>query len=215
MKSMGDHTGHVHTHGHVIHWARLYDVTTGWLGLGKRWRRRTVERAGVRPGERVLDVGCGPGVLTLLAKERVGQAGEAHGIDPSPEMIALAQTKAAKTGLAARFQIGAVQELPFPDGRFDVVLSSLMLHHVPDDLKGKAFAEIARVLRPGGRLVAVDFSGTGIRGRLLRLVGHRLRRSYVDDLVALMREAGLRPDALPARRQALVTIVARKPEASA
>jgi ubiquinone/menaquinone biosynthesis C-methylase UbiE len=75
-----------HTHGSVIHWARGYDFLTRLIGAGptSASRRNMIARAGLRPGEKVLDVGYGPGGMTILAAERVGTAGGAHGIDPSP-----------------------------------------------------------------------------------------------------------------------------------
>jgi len=114
----------------------------------------------------VLDVGCGTGTLTLVAKRWAGPEGEVHGLDAAPEMIEVARRKAEKAGVAVDFQVGLVEDIPFPDGVFDVVLSSLMLHHLPGDLKRKGFAEMWRVLKPGGRVLAVDFAPPD--SRLLR-----------------------------------------------
>src|SRR3972149_1795840 len=121
------------TGGSVIHWARLYDLLTSIFGMGSRSaiRQLIVDRAEPRPGEHVLDVGCGTGTLALLAKERVGAGGEVHGIDPSPEMIAVAGEKAAKVGADVRFQTGVIEDLPFPEGSFDLVLSSFIPHPLP------------------------------------------------------------------------------------
>ena len=137
------------TSGSVIHWARWYDLGTWLISFGRApaIRRRTVELAAIREGEDVLDVGCGTGTLTLAAKRQAG-AGEVGGIDASPEMIGVARRKAAKRGVDVDFRVALIEQLPFPDGTFDLVLSSLMLHHLPDELKREGFAEICRVLKP-------------------------------------------------------------------
>jgi ubiquinone/menaquinone biosynthesis C-methylase UbiE len=184
------------TSGKVIHWARFYDAVAFLMSFGreKRMRRETVERAGVLPGQSVLDVGCGTGSLTLAAKTIAGPAGQVHGIDPSPEMIVVSRRKAARARADIDFRVAVVEDLPFPDSSFDVVLSSLMLHHLPDDLKRKGFAEIARVLKPGGVFFAVDLA-TGSNAFL----GRRLARHFIhksqDDLASLtpmLAEAGFR-----------------------
>ncbi len=161
------HGGDPHSHaeaapqttGRLIHWAKRYDLCVQVVGLGqaKRLRRMTIDLANVRPGERILDVGCGTGDLTLLAQERVGSSGQAAGIDASPEMIDVARRKAARARSGADFRLSAIERMPFPDGAFDVVFSSLMMHHLPDDLQPQALAEVRRVITPGGRLVIVDF----------------------------------------------------------
>jgi demethylmenaquinone methyltransferase/2-methoxy-6-polyprenyl-1,4-benzoquinol methylase/phosphoethanolamine N-methyltransferase len=92
----------------------------------------------------VLDVGCGTGALTLLAKKHTGSAGQVCGLDASPEMIEVARHKATRAHADVDFRVGVVEQLPYPDGSFDVVLSSLMMHHLPADLKPKALAEIRR-----------------------------------------------------------------------
>jgi demethylmenaquinone methyltransferase/2-methoxy-6-polyprenyl-1,4-benzoquinol methylase/phosphoethanolamine N-methyltransferase len=161
------------------------------FGRAPAIRRKTVELAGIREGELVLDVGCGTGTLTVAAK-RVAGAGGVDGIDASPEMIEVAREKAAKKGLEVDFQVGLIEQLPFGDDHFDVVLSSLMLHHLPDDLKRKGFAEVYRVLKPGGRFLAVDLSGrAGLIGHIMALFGHGLDESYIERLKAMAQEAGL------------------------
>lgn len=203
------------TRGSVIHWARFYDILTGALGMGSgsAVRAATLDCAELRAGERVLDVGCGPGTLALLAKQRVAD-GEVHGIDPSPEMIDRATGKAAKAGADVRFQTAVIEDLPFPDDSFDLVMSSFMLHHLPDDLKQKGFAEIARILRPGGRLLAVDMTGRGsFFWRVMSLVGHKFPDDYGDRLTDMMRDAHLSPEVLPSERQ-YVFIRAKKATSS-
>jgi demethylmenaquinone methyltransferase/2-methoxy-6-polyprenyl-1,4-benzoquinol methylase/phosphoethanolamine N-methyltransferase len=155
------------TTGNVIHWAGRYGAVVQILALGQagRLRRKSIEFAQIMPGERVLDVGCGTGDLTLLAQERAGSTGQVCGLDPSPEMIEVARGKAVRQRAAVDFRVGVIERLPYPDGSFDVVLSSLMMHHLPADLKPIALAEIRRVLcrpdtvsgEPTGRLVIIDF----------------------------------------------------------
>ena len=105
----------------------------------------------------MLDVGCGTGTLALEVARRAGRAGRVVGVDPSTEQIARARSKAARHNVPIDFQIGVIEQLPFPDQTFDVVLSTLMMHHLPAPLKRQGLAEIARVLKPGGRLIIADF----------------------------------------------------------
>jgi ubiquinone/menaquinone biosynthesis C-methylase UbiE/protein-S-isoprenylcysteine O-methyltransferase Ste14 len=145
------------TRGVVMNWqAPFYDRGCRAVGLGRNFRDATLRHAALTPGERVLDVGCGTGVLTRLAAQAAGPSGRAVGIDPAPGMIAVARENAAQTGSQAEFKLAAIEHLPFADASFDVVLSSMMLHHLPPDLKQEGLAEVYRVLKPGGRLVAVD-----------------------------------------------------------
>ena len=182
------------TRGRTIrHWAPFYEVA-GWLmsfGQLPAIRRKSLAVAGLQPGERVLDVGCGPGSLTAPAARKVGNDGKAAGIDASPEMIDVATRKAKNQGLEIDFRVAPIETLPFGDGEFDVVLSSLMLHHLPDDVKAQGLGEIIRVLRPGGRLVAIDIAGGhGPLSFLMGVFGHKLPRDYAERLQGMMRTAG-------------------------
>ena len=147
------------TKGRIITWAWFYDFVVVFLSLGREQsiRRMTLDLAQLHTGESVLDVGCGTGTLTRLARERVGKSGEVYGIDAAPQMITVARSKAAKRNLVIDFRVGLIEKLAFPDDSFDVVLSSLMMHHLPEELKRQGLAEIARVLKPGGRLLILDF----------------------------------------------------------
>lgn len=116
----------------------------------------------LRPGDAVLDLGCGAGFDALVAAQLVGPAGRVVGIDLSPEMLAVAEAGRAEVGFSrVEFRAAAVEALPFPDASFDVALSNGVLNLVPD--KPAALREIFRVLRPGGRLQACDISLVGER----------------------------------------------------
>ncbi len=105
----------------------------------------------------MLDAACGSGSLTLTAKAAAGPKGKVVGVDAAPEMIAVAKEKAARARLDVAFEVGLIEKLAFPDASFDVVISRLAIHHLPDDLKRAGFAEFLRVLKPGGRLLIADF----------------------------------------------------------
>jgi demethylmenaquinone methyltransferase/2-methoxy-6-polyprenyl-1,4-benzoquinol methylase/phosphoethanolamine N-methyltransferase len=175
-------------------WARFYDVVAWAMSFGQEpaIRRQTIAVANLAPGEKVLDVGCGTGTLAIAAARRVGPEGEVHGTDASPEMIAVASSKAASKHVPDRFRVAAIENLPFADDSFDVVLSSFMLHHLPDDVKAQGFAEIKRVLKPGGRFLAVDLSGSrSVLGHIMSALGHSMKEGYVDGLKAMFSDAGL------------------------
>src|ERR1019366_3931841 len=139
-----------------------YDLMAGFIdiflfhGQVPQLRRRAANLAHIQPGEQVLDVGCGTGTLAIEVQQRVGATGSVAGIDPETQQIARANSKAARRKVPIEFQIGVIEHLPFPDQTFDVVLSTLMMHHLPAGLKHQALFEIARVLKPGGRLVIAD-----------------------------------------------------------
>ncbi len=193
--------GSTHTHehgtqttGNTIHWADRYDrvVRLMTLGTDKALRRMTVEMAQVKPGDTVLEVGCGTGELTLAAKKSAGSGGKVYGIDASPEMVEYARQKSVAAGVEIEFRDDPIEKLSFADESFDVVLSSLMMHHLPDDLKRKGLAEVYRVLKPGGRLFIVDFRRpTNFLGHIMTaLLRHRNIHTGAQDLPALLRAAG-------------------------
>jgi arsenite methyltransferase len=106
-------------------------------------------------GERVLDLGSGAGTDSLVAAQMVGEDGRVTGIDMTPEMLAKARAAAAEMGATSvEFVEGEVERLPFADASFDVVISNGVIDLIPD--KDAVFSEIARVLRPGGRLQVAD-----------------------------------------------------------
>ena len=111
--------------------------------------------ARLQPGETVLDIGCGAGMDLLLAARRVGQSGRAIGVDMTPAMAERARASSQAMGLSnVEVRLGDALELPVDDGSVDVVISNGVINLVPD--KEKAYAEIFRVLKPGGRLQLRD-----------------------------------------------------------
>jgi ubiquinone/menaquinone biosynthesis C-methylase UbiE len=182
------------TNGLVLDQGWRYDLVVGccdvvlFRGQVRALRQRAIGLARLAPGAHVLDVGCGTGTLTLTAQSRVGRAGRVVGIDPGPEQIARARAKAARRHVPVEFQVGVIEQLPFPDQTFDVVLSSLMMHHLPAGIKRQGIAEIARVLKPGGRLVIGDFARK--RDRQGQAARFHAGGSSMDELAVLVRDVG-------------------------
>jgi ubiquinone/menaquinone biosynthesis C-methylase UbiE len=167
-----------------------YDLLTRLLGMRPAYRA-LVDQAELYGGAQVLEIGCGTGNLTLLAK-RAESGADVTGLDPDPRALVRARKKGRRlTGL--RFEQGYAQKLPYGDGSFDRVLSSMMLHHLEADAKAAALAEAFRVLRPGGGMHIVD------------VVGHRRAMAHdVDVIPDLLRSTGFEGATLGSRRLRMV-----------
>jgi demethylmenaquinone methyltransferase/2-methoxy-6-polyprenyl-1,4-benzoquinol methylase len=133
----------------AVHYDRLDLVMS--LGSGPWYRRWALRRAGIRPGMRVLDVATGTGAVARVAVKLVGPAGFVVGLDPSAGMLA----EQARRRTRARLARGVAEQLPFADASFDFVTMGYALRHVSDLLA--TFREYLRVLRPGGRLLVLEF----------------------------------------------------------
>jgi ubiquinone/menaquinone biosynthesis C-methylase UbiE len=171
----------------------LYDPLQRLLGIS-RIHRPLVDQAGIRPGHRVLEIGCGTGNLALLVGLLHPDA-VVVGLDPDPRALARARRKAGRRSLPVRFDRGFAQELPYADASFDRVLSALMFHHLGPDERARALLEVRRVLQPGGSLHLVDFGGARERSDgLMARLSHRsplLEDNFGSRIPELMRDAGL------------------------
>jgi ubiquinone/menaquinone biosynthesis C-methylase UbiE len=208
---------HEHNRDRPIRWARVYDLGNGLLGRrGKRLRAMEADDLELHPGDRVLDVGCGPGRLAIAFAERVGPTGSVDGIDAAVEMINRANSLARKRGVVATFQVAFAQQLPFPDATFDAVACTLALHHVAEDDQRTAVGEMYRVLKPHGRLLIAEFhKGLGRR----RHVGPRWLRHSGEDMLdralGLVHASGFVDAAIGSTNLGwLGKITAHKPETS-
>lgn len=155
--------------------------------------------AALQPGEAVLDLGSGAGFDVFIAAARVGETGHVHGVDMTKEMVGRARQNAAafkrRTGLGnVTFHLGQIEALPLPDASVDVVLSNCVVNLSPD--QPKVWREIARVLKPGGRVSISDLAllrplPEAVKADIQALVGCIAGASLLDDTLAMMRSAGL------------------------
>ncbi len=149
--------------------ATRYDVTNEVLSFGihRLWRRAAVRYSGAKPGDSVLDCATGTGDLALVFKRKVGASGRVVGTDFCPEMLQSAPAKAQKEGLQVEFQVADAMALPFADATFDVASIAFGIRNVDDPVK--CLKEMARVVKPGGRVVVLEFGQPqGAFGALFR-----------------------------------------------
>jgi demethylmenaquinone methyltransferase/2-methoxy-6-polyprenyl-1,4-benzoquinol methylase len=149
--------------------ATRYDVTNEVLSFGihRLWRRAAVRYSGAKEGDSVLDCATGTGDLALVFKRKVGASGRVVGTDFCPEMLQSAPAKAQKEGLPVEFQVADAMALPFADATFDVASIAFGIRNVDDPVK--CLKEMARVVKPGGRVVVLEFGQPqGVFGALFR-----------------------------------------------
>lgn len=170
-----------------------YDPLLHW-GMGEQvFKQKLIARANIQPRQRVLDVGCGTGTLTLMIKRAVPGA-LVTGIDGDPDVLALARGKALKAELPVRWDYGMAYDLPYPDRTFDVVVSSLVIHHLSPKDKLRAFREIHRVLKPKGTFHMVDFGRpfdviSRVQAALMRRL-EQVADNFAGRIPVLLRDAG-------------------------
>jgi len=213
-KLLGGPHGHADdgSGGHIRR-ARLYEfaATIGFAGFRRRIYDDLVTLSGAKPGDRVLDVGCGTGYLTRRAAHAVTPGGHVVGVDPSPPVIDYATRTAPPN---CTFHLATAEAIPEPDAAFDVVMSSLAIHHLPPQHRPTAFHEMHRVLRPGGHLLIADFRPP--RNRLANhligaLSGHAMQHNPIEQFAQLITDAGFRITGSGNRRPWLHYIQAQRP----
>jgi ubiquinone/menaquinone biosynthesis C-methylase UbiE len=186
-------SAHSHsTRGHTLGAPHLYDAFVSLFFLGRRRSSFSalIHAAGVQPGQQVLDVGCGTGYFARLLAQTVGNSGVVIGVDASPEMIRYAGQQAQRAR-NCQFQVGTAEALSLPSDQFDVVVSSLFMHHLPSDLQLAALREMWRVLRPGGTLLIAEAQVPRDFGWrfLARLHGYDRMAQAVPDLERMIVDA--------------------------
>lgn len=139
------------------HWLTpCFDCLAGLLGFGRSFKQRVVDAAGLSDGARVLDIGCGSGLLALLIKQRYPGC-EVVGIDADDRILEIARKRMEKAGVTGvQLCCARAEETGLADGSIDAAVSTLAFHHLPPAAKEGATREVARVLRPGGTFLLVD-----------------------------------------------------------
>lgn len=132
----------------------LYDPILKWVMREETFKRQLTLQANIKPGMKVLDLGCGTGTLTIMLKKSYPNA-SVTGIDADPAILKIAREKSE--GLDIQWEEGPASLLPYPDASFDHVVTSLVIHHLVTEDKRRAFKEIYRVLKPSGELHVLDF----------------------------------------------------------
>jgi ubiquinone/menaquinone biosynthesis C-methylase UbiE len=173
---------------------RYYDPALATIFQERRFRMPVVKALEVAPGQRILDLGCGTATLSLLIGANTA-AGLIVGLDIDPVMLYTGQKKVAQSGALVSLTRGSADCLPYGNDSFDSAVSSLMLHHLETEQKRRMLCEAWRVLKPGGKVLVLDFGpvGSGNVARAAAAVFGRFER--IDDNLSgripdFLREAG-------------------------
>ncbi len=143
----------------VLHFdwlTRFYDPIMQWTMREQTFKRQLIQQANIKVGHRVLDLGCGTATLTIMLKGIHPEA-EVVGLDGDEKALSIAKRKIAKNGLDIEFKKGLSFDLDFTDQSFDVVVSSLLFHHLNREDKLRTLREVFRILKPAGELHIADW----------------------------------------------------------
>lgn len=171
----------------------LYDAVLRYVMQEYRFKNELIRQAQIQPGQHVLDLGCGTATLTVMVKQAHPDA-HITGLDGDPAVLHIGRAKADKFGVSLTLDQGMAYALPYLDGSFDRVVSSLMFHHLTTLDKQRTIDEVYRILRPGGNFLIVDFGPPlGVWARLVSPIMARLEEvsdNHKGLLLTMMRQAG-------------------------
>lgn len=199
----------------------FYAVLVAMGGLGEPLTKRVLARAPIQGGERVLDVGCATATRLIAAKARYPTA-HLVGVDPDERALQVARHKIALHQIEVEVIQARAEHLPFPTSSFDIVMSTLVFHHLPTEIKQRAMQEIYRVLTPGGRFLLADFGKPeGLALRTFFALGTLAQADearYIQDnkagkLPLFLKEVGFAVQELLPRYKGVQFLLATKQEA--
>jgi ubiquinone/menaquinone biosynthesis C-methylase UbiE len=171
-----------------------YDLYMKRITLGREedLRKMTVNLAHIKTGDNVLEIGCATGTLSLAAKRQAGQEGNVFGIDIIPGMIEVSKKKAAEAKLDVTFQLGNIEDIPFPNEHFDVVMCSFMIFHMSEKVRNKGIEEIFRVLKSKGSLLVLDLAlpPNKVSRTILKLFLGFMLKHDLNELRPIMESSG-------------------------
>lgn len=170
----------------------FYDPYLRLLGAD-RARNDLIDQANIKPNYRILDIGCGTGILVVRLKKQF-QSVQVVGLDPDPKALRRARNKARRAAVSVQLDQGFADELPYRAGAFDQVFSSFMFLRLEENDREKMLREVLRVLKPGGSFNLLDFVGINHGtskhlGRLTHFID-RLKENSADRILQQMRQAG-------------------------
>jgi ubiquinone/menaquinone biosynthesis C-methylase UbiE len=168
----------------------FYDLITKLMGADHA-RQVLLRHANLSPNQQILDIGCGTGTFVVMAKQLYPST-NIIGLDPDPKALARASQKAAKARVSVQFDRGFADVLQYPSASFDLIFSSFMFHHLERSDREKTLREVARVVKPGGLFLLLDFESSDSGHGLMHLFhkSERLHDNSADRILALMQRAG-------------------------